>query len=78
MTGGKIFMGSDSNSINNNLYNEYNEMINRVAENGYFTPEDLEIYYKVGKFMSSEKSRDERVFDESIPPYFLLYILSDN
>jgi hypothetical protein len=68
-------MGNNSNSINNN---EYNEMINRVAENGYFSSQDLEIYYKVGKFMSSEKSRDERVFDESIPPSFLLYILSDN
>lgn len=68
-------MGNNSNSINNYLYNE---MINHVAENGYFSSQDLEIYYKVGKFMSSEKSRDERVFDESIPPYFLLYILSDN
>lgn len=53
-------------------------MINRVAENGYFTPEDLEIYYKVGKFMSSEKSQDKSPFTESIPPSFLLYILSDN
>lgn len=78
MPGGKIFMGSDSNSINKNLYGEYDKMINRVAENGYFSSQDLEIYYKVGKFMSSEKSRDERVFDESIPPSFLLYILSDN
>ena len=53
-------------------------MINRVAENGYFTSEDLEIYYKVGKFMSSEKSKDKSPFNESIPPSFLLYILSDN
>ena len=71
-------MGNNSNSINNNLYNEYNKMINRVAENGYFSSQDLKIYYKVGKFMSSEKSQDKSPFTESIPPSFLLYILSDN
>ena len=53
-------------------------MINRVVENGRFSPKDLEIYNKVGKFMSPEKSQNPKAFDESIPPSFLLYILNGN
>ena len=49
-----------------------------IKNHGYFTSEDLEIYYKVGKFMSSEKSQDKSPFNEFIPPSFLLYILRDN
>ena len=50
-------------------------MIERIAQNGYFTTEDLEIYKEVGKFMSPEKSRhDARSFDERIIPSFLINI----
>ena len=48
------------------------------SDNGYFTSQDLEIYNKVGKFMSPEKSQNPKAFDESIPPSFLLYILNGN
>ncbi len=78
MLGGKIFMSEDLYNGMSDLQNEYDEMIVRVAENGYFTSQDLEIYNKVGKFMSPEKSQNPKAFDESIPPSFLLYILNGN
>lgn len=74
--GNKIFLNvSVSEGKINELWNLYQKMIERVAENGYFTEEDLEIYKKIGKFVPKEKSPyDKRNFDETIPPELLLDI----
>lgn len=72
----KIFIGTDlEDEYIKGLNTKYDKMIERIAQNGYFTTEDLDIYKEVGKFMSPEKSRhDARSFDERIIPSFLINI----
>lgn len=74
--GYKIFSNeSVSEGDTNELWNLYQKMVERVAENGRFTEADLEIYKKIGKFIPKEKSPyDKRDFDETLPPELLLDI----
>ena len=40
------------------------------------TPQDLDLYNEIGIFLPQEKSNhDSRVFNNSIPPEYLLHIL---
>ena len=58
------------------LYKRYLSIIKRVSETRITTPQDLDLYNEIGIFLPQEKSNHDRsVFNNSIPPEFLLHIL---
>ena len=75
--GDKIFMGRDfKDKYIEDLYKRYLSMIKRVTETKNITPEDVDLYNEIGIFLPQEKSNhDNRPFNVSIPPEYLLHIL---
>ena len=75
--GDKIFMGRDfKDKYIEDLYKRYLSMIKRVTETKNITPEDVDLYNEIGIFLPQEKSNhDNRPFNVSIPPEYLLRIL---
>ncbi|MBR5323344.1 MAG: hypothetical protein IKV14_00815 [Muribaculaceae bacterium] len=75
--GDKMFMGRDlKDKYIEDLYKRYLSMIKQVSETGIITPQDLDLYNEIGIFLPQEKSNhDSRVFNNSIPPEYLLHIL---
>ena len=73
----KIFMGADMNdSYINYLNDRYQNIKKGIVEGGGITKEDLELIKEIGVSLPHEKSNhDNRQFNVSIPPEYLLHIL---
>ena len=73
----KIFMGADMNdSYINYLNDRYQNIKKGIVEGGGITKEDLELIKEIGVSLPHEKSNhDNRPFNVSIPPEYLLHIL---
>ena len=73
----QIGMAREGYEIPQSLFKDYYDTINRIVESGEITLQDLKTYYATGSILDPAKSNDERMFDDKIPPHYLINVILD-
>lgn len=73
----QIGMAREGYEIPENLFKAYMKTIEGIVDSGEITQEGIKIYNEVGSILDPAKSNDERMFDDKIPPHYLINVILD-
>jgi hypothetical protein len=73
----QIGMAREGYEIPENLFKAYMKTIEGIVDSGEITQEGIKIYSEVGSILDPAKSNDERMFDDKIPPHYLINVILD-